>query len=80
MTNLNMQPLRYDYGRTRYLPEHVFDCGHCQTPVEPLYDRGLMLVPGNFHRPGMSSLLCGRCARLLDQAEHDAMAEEADRP
>jgi uncharacterized protein with PIN domain len=77
MTNLNTQPVKFDYGRTRYLPEHIFDCGQCQTPLESFRDA--TVLPGNFHHPGMNALLCERCAKLFWDAEVEGerMAREA---
>jgi uncharacterized protein with PIN domain len=78
MTNLNAQPLEYDWRRTRYLPEHIYDCSHCQTPLETLRE-GMMLLPGNFAHPGRSALLCQRCTGLFWDAEarNERLAQEA---
>ena len=69
--HLNAQPLVYDYRRIRYLPEYIFDCGHCQEPLQAFQDA--MVVPASpFHRPGMATLLCDRCAGLWCEAERRA--------
>jgi len=65
--NLNVQPLKYDWGRVRYLPEDVYDCSHCQTPLAPF--EAALVLPGAFHHPGRTALLCGRCAILFWRAE-----------
>ncbi len=70
--NLNTQPLRYDQRRVRYVPDHTFDCGHCQTPLEAFSE--VMFVPASpWHQPGKGTLLCMRCAKLWWDAEHAAM-------
>lgn len=76
--NLNVQPLTYDFLRVRYSPKYLYDCAHCHTPLESLRDN-LMLIPGNFHHPGMAGLLCGRCTKLFwDREERaDKAAQEA---
>jgi hypothetical protein len=65
--NLNVQPLKYDWGRVRYSPEDVYDCSHCQTPLAPF--ESALVLPGNFHHPGRTALLCQRCAILFWRAE-----------
>lgn len=77
MTDLNVCPLSYDFNRVRWLPKHIYDCGHCHLPLE-VYQKAT-LVAGNFHHPGKATLLCERCAEAFWEREHLASkaAEEA---